>query len=156
MILWPLLQKAGQFCHKHLIFSTETFPARISFHLFFLTEMSLFGILSAMEIHFSTLMKQQSHIRKMALGLAVLCLCWSGYMMVPASHHLLKHAQGNHAKQHTSTACAWMCMSSSFDQPSVENTNQYFYVLSFGLPFILALILPNFFSYSLIPRAPPV
>ena len=91
-----------------------------------------------------------------ALGLALICLFWAGYMMIPIGHHLMDHGQpSNHAAQHSSVVCSWMCASSSFVQSHVLSITRNFLPAQPFIPVLLTLVLLNLSASNLRSRSPP-
>ncbi len=90
-------------------------------------------------------------MKKTALSVLMIYLSLSGLMMVQAGDHALVHQQSaDHAAQHTSFVCTWMCAASTSTQsvalqyeasllPSTEAPNIYIKsflaALSTTLPF---------------------
>jgi len=97
------------------------------------------------------------HIRNTATGLALICLFWISYMMVPMGHHLMAHGQlSNHPAQHSSVVCSWMCASSNFIQSHVLSFTRNFLPAQPFIPVLLALVLLNLSASNLRSRSPPV
>ncbi|HEY5648032.1 MAG TPA: hypothetical protein VIU33_00930 [Nitrospiria bacterium] len=101
-------------------------------------------------------MKRNRLQNRIALNLALTCLFWAAYMMVPVGHHLMEHGKkANHAGQHSSAACAWMCASSSFVYPEVDPTI-LIAPYSFQTPHPPSdLNKPTFLHEAQLPRPPP-
>ena len=79
-------------------------------------------------------MKRTQLKNLIALTLALSCLFWAGYMMIPVGHHLMEHGKpSDHSGQHSSAACAWMCATSVFSQ---TNSPLFDYQI---LPFLFAI-----------------
>ena len=58
---------------------------------------------------------QKAHIRRIALLLTLTYFTLSGSVMIQAGGHTVTHEHGtNHAAQHASFVCDWMCAASSF------------------------------------------
>lgn len=73
-------------------------------------------------------------MKRTAFLLLFVHLTLTGYMTIGIGGHLLKHGQAtNHAMQHTSFVCAWMCTASSFVHTVVPQLDQIFYPF-FELP----------------------
>jgi len=63
----------------------------------------------------NTMVLRKSHIRKTALALTLVYLFLSGFMSIGMAAHSAMHQHGtNHAAQHSSLICDWMCTASSF------------------------------------------
>ncbi len=61
------------------------------------------------------MMMRKSHIQQTALALTLVYLFLSGFMTVGAGGHAATHEHGaDHAAQHASFICDWMCAASSF------------------------------------------
>lgn len=103
------------------------------------------------------MMMRKSRIRQTALVLTLVYLFLSGFMTIGMEAHAPTHEHGpNHAAQHSSLVCDWMCAASAFvhasdpvlnqtAQPSIENLAVYHE--HFLNPF-------SIFSYRI--RPPPV
>ena len=82
-------------------------------------------------------MTRKTQIRQTALLVTLVYLFLSSSVIIGAERHALKHQHNtDHAAQHASFICTWMCASSSFvhtsdpvlnqtAQPSVENLAVY-------------------------------
>jgi hypothetical protein len=71
------------------------------------------------------MMMRKSHIQQTALALTLVYLFLSGFMAVGTAGHAPTHEHGsNHAAQHSTLICDWMCASSSYVQTSDPVLNQ--------------------------------
>ena len=101
-------------------------------------------------------MISRSLTRYVAVALVLLFLFWVGHVMVLAGHHLLAHGQrSDHAAQHSSLVCAWMCMSSSFIESPVQSLHQTALPVFYALALLSSFLLLQRPISSLNARAPP-
>ena len=64
------------------------------------------------------MMSRKTQIKRTALLLVLVYLFLSGFMTVGAVQHDFNHGHNaDHAKQHASLACDWMCTASAFVHP---------------------------------------
>jgi hypothetical protein len=71
------------------------------------------------------MMTRKTQIRRTALLVTLIYLFLSGFMMVGTAGHASTHDHGtNHAGQHSSLVCDWMCAASAFVQTSDHVLNQ--------------------------------
>ncbi len=93
---------------------------------------------------------------RIALTLALTCLFWAGYMMVPMGHHLMEHGKpAKHSGQHSSTACVWMCASSDVSQSSFPFFDYEILPFLCAISVLLNTPFLNFSASQLRTRAPP-
>ncbi len=73
------------------------------------------------------IMKKIVYIKKTALLLALVYLSLTGLIMVRMEKHALSHDhESNHAAQHASFICTWMCASSTYAHTADQNQAQDF------------------------------
>jgi hypothetical protein len=103
------------------------------------------------------MMMRKTQIKQTALVLTFVYLFLSGFMAVGMEGHAPTHEHGsNHAAQHSSLICDWMCTASSFVHSGSPSLNQ-----SFGPSFEKPVIdsgrfLGTPFIFSFYIRPPPV
>ena len=70
-------------------------------------------------------MKRTAYIKKTALLLALVYLSLTGLIMVGTEKHALNHDDhSDHAAQHASFICTWMCASSTYTHTVDQNQTQ--------------------------------
>lgn len=79
----------------------------------------------------SIMMKQKSHIKQISILITLTYLFLSGFIMISVGGHAAEHGHSaDHATQHASFVCTWMCAASSFvhsaDQISCQRLNSSF------------------------------
>ncbi|HTN42172.1 MAG TPA: hypothetical protein VMN77_00075 [Nitrospiria bacterium] len=73
------------------------------------------------------MLTQKTQIRRTALLLVLVYLFLSGFMTIGAVQHDFNHGHNaDHAKQHASPACDWMCTASAFIHSADPNLTQGF------------------------------
>jgi len=91
-------------------------------------------------------MAQKTQIKPTALLLVLVYLFLSGFMAIGAVQHDSNHERhADHAKQHTSLACDWMCTASAFVHPVGPTLTH-----SFSLYFETKVVYVEHFIKSLI------
>jgi hypothetical protein len=61
------------------------------------------------------MMKQKSRIKQISILITLIYLFLSGFIMIGVGGHAAEHGHSaDHAPQHASFACTWMCAASSF------------------------------------------
>jgi len=100
--------------------------------------------------------KQKSKTRQIACLLILVYLFLSGFMIVGSASHAVEHQHGtNHAEQHASFVCTWMCAASSFihtDHPRPHSSlNPVFH----NLPTYTQQTENNLSIFSFYARPPP-
>ena len=103
------------------------------------------------------MLRQKTHIKQTACLIILVYLFLSGAMLVEVGNHAATHEHGaNHAKQHASFVCSWMCAAPTHVHSAEPSLN-----LSFN-PFFETLAVysePSFTNLSIFShnaRPPPV
>lgn len=102
-------------------------------------------------------MPRETQLRPTALLLVLVYLFLTGFMAIGAVQHDLVHERhADHAKQHSSLACDWMCTASAFVH-SADPTLTHSFNLSFESKVVYV---EHFFAslsiFSLYIRPPPL
>ncbi len=102
------------------------------------------------------MMTRKTPIQVTACILTLVYLFLSGFMAVGMEGHAPTHEHGsNHAAQHSSLICDWMCAASSFVQSGSPSLNQRF-ALSYEKPAIdSGSLFGTLFIFSSYIRPPP-
>jgi len=103
------------------------------------------------------MMMRKTQIKQTALALTLVYLFLSGFMTAGMQGHAPTHEHGsNHAAQHSSLICDWMCTASSFVHTSDQVLNQTTQPYSENLTAYHEYFLNPLSIFSFHIRPPPV
>ncbi|HET6465222.1 MAG TPA: hypothetical protein VFH55_06400 [Nitrospiria bacterium] len=103
------------------------------------------------------MLTRKTQIRRTALLVILVYLSLSVFMAVGAVEHDFNHEHhADHAKQHTSLACDWMCTASSFVHSADPTLTQGFSPSLASLSVYIERCFTNLFIFSLHIRPPPL
>jgi hypothetical protein len=105
----------------------------------------------------TVMMMRKTQIKQTALALTLVYLFLSGYMTTGMQGHAPTHEHGsNHAAQHSSLICDWMCTASSFVHTSDQVPNQTTQPFVENLPVHVGRFLNPLSIFSFHIRPPPI
>jgi hypothetical protein len=103
------------------------------------------------------MMMRKSHIQQTALALTLVYLFLSAFMTVGAGGHAATHEHGgNHAAQHASFICNWMCAASSFVHSADPHLRSGVHPSFEKLTVYTEPFISNLSAFSFYIRPPPV
>lgn len=102
------------------------------------------------------MMRRKTHIRHIVLILSLIYLFLSAFTVIGAEKHALDHERrANHAAQHASFICTWMCAASTFVHSADQKVSQRLHPSFENLTLSIEFSLKDLSIFSFYIRPPP-
>ncbi|MEK7306637.1 MAG: hypothetical protein AAB014_03270, partial [Nitrospirota bacterium] len=110
----------------------------------------------AMMRRISIMMKQKSQIKQISILITLIYLFLSGFIMIGVGGHAAEHGHSaDHATQHASFVCTWMCAASSFVHSADQKPSYRFNPCFENLQVYPERVSSNISIFSFYIRPPP-